>query len=115
MIPKLEDCKPGLRPMGYNVLVAVDVVEEKTAGGIILPGKHTERESSASEKGRIVDVSQMAFTGGDWTGVSDLPQAGDLVRFQRYAGGGEPIELADGNKYRIIADADLKGVYDERT
>jgi hypothetical protein len=69
MIPKLEDCKPGLRPMGYNVLVAVDVVEEKTAGGIILPGKHTERESSASEKGRVVAVSQMAFTGGDWTGV----------------------------------------------
>lgn len=115
MIPKLEDCKPGLRPMGYNVLVAVDVVEEKTAGGIILPGKHTERESSASEKGRIVAVSQMAFTGGDWVGVNDLPKAGDLVRFQRYAGGGEPVELADGNKYRIIADADLKGVYDERT
>jgi len=56
----------------------------------------------------------MAFTGGDWVGVNDLPKAGDLVRFQRYAGGGEPIELADGNKYRIIADADLKGVYDER-
>jgi len=40
MIPKLEDCKPGLRPMGYNVLVAVDVVQEKSAGGIILPGAH---------------------------------------------------------------------------
>ncbi len=111
MIPTLEDCKPDFRPVGYTVLVAVDVVEEKTAGGIILPGKHTERESSASEKGRVVAVSEMAFKGGDWVGVTDLPKVGDLVRFQRYAGGGEPVEFADGNKYRIVADTDLKGVY----
>ena len=110
MIPKLEDCKPGLRPMGYNVLVAVDVLEEKTAGGIILPGKHTERENSASEKGRIVAVSQMAFTGGDWSGVTDLPTTGDLIRFQRYAG--SEFEGEDGLKYRIVADSDLKGVYE---
>lgn len=109
MIPKLEDCKPGLRPMGYNVLIAVDVAEEKTAGGIILPGKHIEREDSASEKGLVVAVSQMAFTGGDWTGVSDVPKTGDLVRFQRYAG--NEFEGDDGKKYRIVSDADLKGVY----
>jgi len=109
MIPKLEDCNPGLRPMGYNVLVAVDVMEEKTAGGIYIPGKVAEREDSASEKGRIVAVSEMAFTGGDWAGVNDLPKAGDLVRFQRYAG--NEFDGEDGKKYRIVADTDLKGVY----
>lgn len=109
MIPTLEDCKPGLRPMGYNVLIAVDVLEEKTAGGIIIPGKHKEREDSASEKGRLVAVSEMAFKGGDWSGVTDLPKAGDLVRFQRYAG--NEFEGEDGRKYRIVADSDLKGVY----
>ena len=108
MIPKLEDCKPGLRPMGYNVLVALDVVEEKTLGGIILPTKHVERENSASEKGRIVDVSQMAFTGGDWSGVTDTPATGDVVMFQRYAG--TEFEGDDGCKYRIVTDSDLKGV-----
>lgn len=111
MIPKVEDCAPGLVPMGYNVLVALDVVEEKTAGGIILPEKHKEREDSASEKGRIVGVSPMAFSGGDWAGVkyTDLPSSGDVVLFQRYAG--TEMEGEDGRKYRVIADTDLKGIF----
>ncbi len=109
MLPAIDECKPGLRPMGYNVLVAVDVVEEVTAGGIILPGKHVERESSASERGLIVAKSQMAFKGGDWDGVP-TPEVGHAVLFQRYAG--TEFEGADKRKYRIIADADLKGIYD---
>lgn len=108
MIPKLEDCKPGLEPMGYNVLIALDVVEEKTVGGIILPGKHIERENGASERGRVVALSQMAFTGGDWAGTR-VPEVGETVLFQRYAGG--EFEGEDGRKYRIIADADLKGIF----
>lgn len=109
MIPNLSDCNPGLRPMGYNVLVAVDVLEEKTAGGIILPGVHLERENSASEKGRLVAVSEMAFKGGDWVGT-DVPEAGDAVLFQRYAG--TEFEGGDKRKYRVIADSDLKGILD---
>jgi len=108
MLPEINDCNPGLAPMGYNVLVALDVLEEVTAGGIILPGKHKEREDSASEKGLLVGVSSMAFKGGDWDGV-DVPQAGDAVLFQRYAG--TEFEGADKRKYRIIADQDLKGIF----
>lgn len=107
MIPKVEECNPGLRPMGYNVLVALDVLEEKTVGGIILPTKHIDRENSASEKGRIIAVSPMAFRGGDWDGVP-VPEVGSAVLFQRYAG--TEFEGDDGKKYRIIADADLKGI-----
>ena len=107
MIPTLESCKPGLRPMGYSILVAVDAVEEKTAGGILLPTKHTERETSAAEKGLIVDISDMAFQGGDWDGAY-RPDKGDTVVFQRYAG--SEYEGADGKQYRIIEDKDLRGV-----
>lgn len=109
MIPSLEACRPGLKPTGYNVLVALDAIEERTAGGIILPEKHKEREDSASERGRIVATSPMAFKGGDWDGV-DAPKNGAEVLFQRYAG--TEFEGADGKKYRIIADADLKGIFD---
>lgn len=108
MIPRLEECAPGLKPTGYNVLVAVDVVEEKTAGGIILPGKHTERETSAAERGRLVDASAMAFKGGDWEGA-ETPPIGAEVLFQRYAG--NEFEGRDGKKYRVMADTDLKGVF----
>ena len=108
MIPKLEDCKPGVRPTHYNVLVAVDVVEEKTASGLILPGKHIERETAAAEKGRLVDVSPMAFKGGDWV-FDAIPQPGAVVLYQRYAG--SEVEGEDGRKYRVMADEDLKGIY----
>lgn len=108
MIPKLEDCKPGLNPVGYNVLVALDVKEEKTAGGIIIPDKHREREDSASERGRIVSSSPMAFRGGDWEGVP-RPDDGCVVLFQRYAG--TELDGEDGRKYRLVADTDLKGIF----
>lgn len=109
MIPTADKCSPGLTPMGYNVLVALDVLEEKTAGGIIIPDKHRERQDGASERGRIVAASEMAFKGGDWDGVN-VPTVGNVVLFQRYAG--TEFEGEDGFKYRIIADADLKGVFD---
>ena len=70
MIPKIEDCKPGLKPMGYNVLVALDVIEDRI-GNIIIPDQHKDRENSKSEKGRVVSLSPMAFSGGDFAGVSD--------------------------------------------
>ena len=108
MIPKLEDCDAGLKPTGYNVLVAVDVVEERTMGGIILPSKHTERETSAAERGRLVDASPMAFKGGDWVDC-EAPAIGAEVLFQRYAG--NEFEGRDGKKYRVMADTDLKGIF----
>lgn len=110
MIPKLEDCNPGLRPTGYNVLIALDALEEKTVGGIILPTKHKEREDSAAERGRLVSVSPIAFSGADWTEQA-APKVGDQVLFQRYAG--NEFEGADGKKYRVMEDSDLKGVFDE--
>ena len=95
--------------MGYNVLVALDVLEERTAGGILLPEKLRDRENGASEKGRLVAASPMAFKGGDWVGV-DVPEVGSAVLFQRYAG--TEFEGEDKRKYRIIPDSELKGVLD---
>lgn len=108
MVPKLSDCQPGLKPMGYNILVAIDTLEEKTKGGILLPGQHKEREDSAATRGRLVDASPMAFTGGDWTGAA-APEIGVEVLFQKYAG--NEFEGQDGLKYRVMADTDLKGVF----
>ena len=109
MIPKLEDCNPGLSPVGYSVLVALDALEEKTVGGIILPDRHKEREDGACERGLVVSVSPMAFQGGDWGYLQEPPSTGHVVLFQRYAG--SEFEGLDGRKYRIINDSDLKGVF----
>jgi len=109
MIPKLEECNPGLKPTHYGLLVALDVLEERTAGGIILPSAHKDREDGASERGRVIAVSPMAFQGGDW-GLAKPPVPGDVVLFQRYAG--TEFEGADKRKYRVIKDEELKGIFD---
>ena len=109
MIPSIKDCKPGIRPMGYKVLVAVDAVEEQTAGGIFLPKAHAERETSAADRGLIVATSPMAFTGGDWASVTDRPKVGDVVIFsEKYAG--KELTGADDRQYRLINDESIAGI-----
>ncbi len=108
MIPQLSECKPGLRAFRYNVLVALDIVEDVSAGGIILPTKHKERENTASDRGRIVDVSPMAFQSGDWDCEESKPVPGTVVLFQKYAG--SEVEGDDSRQYRLIEDEDIKGI-----
>lgn len=109
MIPTLDVCKPGLRPTHYNVLIAIDTHEEVTKGGIILTSSTRDRDDSAAERGRVVAVSPMAFKGGDW--IDDCkPAVGDVVLFKRYAG--NLIDGADGLKYRIMTDEEIRGIAD---
>lgn len=109
MIPELAQCKSPLRPTRYNVVVAIDIVGAKSAGGIIIPKATSEREDGASEKGRVVEVSPMAFKGGDWADEPNPPQAGDVVLFQRYEG--KEIKMDEGEvKYRVIPDDAIKGI-----
>jgi len=108
MIPQLSECKPGIRPTRYNVLVAIERVDEKTAGGILLPSKHIDREEGGADRGRVVAVSPMAFKGGDWELETSPPQPGDIVHFKRYSGA--EFEGEDGGKYRLVADDEIRGI-----
>lgn len=107
-IPELSECKPGIAPVEYNVLIAPEDTEEITAGGIILPGQVKETNDLASQKGRIVGVSPLAFGYSDWPEGSRQPQVGDAVVFAKYAG--TLIEGADKREYRIIKDKDVAAV-----
>ena len=118
MLPKLEDCKPPIRPTGYNVLVALDVVGKRSTGGIVLPDRFRNREDSASEKGLVVAVSPMAFKGGDWLDEPEPPKVGETVIFQRYDG--KELDLEEETeeayiKYRVISDAAIKGICNEES
>ena len=59
-------------PMGYHLLIAMPKVEEKTKGGVILPGDAKNREDIASIVGKVVSVGQDAprnnsrFASGPW-------------------------------------------------
>ena len=96
-------------PQEFNIVVELDPIEEKTAGGIILPVEKVERDKLAFEEGTLVAVSPHAFTYArpeDWEGHRK-PAVGDRVLIERYAG---LLREKDGRNYRIVKDKNLVAV-----
>ena len=89
-------------PLHDKVLVKRTEEEEKSAGGIVLPGSATEKPS----QGEVVAVGPGKKTeNGD---VSPLGVAvGDTVIFGQY--GGNEIKI-DGDEYLILSESDIFGV-----
>lgn len=110
-LPTLDECKPGLEPSEYNVLIAPEDAEQKTKGGIILIDSTKEANGMASMRGRLISVSPLAFTyEADWKGARQ-PQVNDVVLFAKYAG--VLVEGADKREYRVCKDKDIMGIYAE--
>jgi chaperonin GroES len=89
-------------PLHDKVLVKRTEEEEKSAGGIVLPGSATEKPS----QGEVVAVGPgKKSENGD---VSPVGVAvGDTVIFGQYAG--NEIKI-DGDEYLILSESDIFGV-----
>lgn len=100
----------GINPTEYRVLVRPKKVEEKSAGGIIIPDQTKERDQYAAMEGVLIAVSPVAFGYTEWPEGSRVPQIGDKVMFAKYAGSN--IKGRDGEDYRVINDKDIHAVLD---
>ena len=89
-------------PLHDKVLVKRTEEEEKSAGGIVLPGSASEKPS----QGEVAAVGPGKKTeNGD---VSPVGVAvGDTVIFGQY--GGNEIKI-DGDEYLILSESDIFGV-----
>ena len=89
-------------PLHDKVLVKRTEEEEKSAGGIVLPGSATEKPS----QGEVIAVGPgKKSENGD---VSPVGVAvGDTVIFGQY--GGSEIKI-DGEEYLILSESDIFGV-----
>ena len=89
-------------PLHDKVLVKRTEEEEKSAGGIVLPGSATEKPS----QGEVVAVGPgKKSENGD---VSPVGVAvGDTIIFGQY--GGNEIKI-DGDEYLILSESDIFGV-----
>ena len=103
----------GIHPMDYNILVRPLEIEEKTAGGVILPDDARKADSNAQTKGLLVAVSPMAFVNSDWPEGGVKPKVGDMIAYARYAGAGSRIDGKDGVEYAIMKDNDITAVLEE--
>ena len=89
-------------PLHDKVLVKRTEEEEKSAGGIVLPGSASEKPS----QGEVIAVGpgKKSENGG----VSPVGVAvGDTVIFGQY--GGNEIKI-DGDEYLILSESDIFGV-----
>ena len=107
-IPELNECNAGLQPVEFNVLIAPEEIEERTKGGIILPGQTKETDQLAATKGRIVAASVLAFTYEQWPEGSRKPAVGDVAWFAKY--GGTLVTGEDGKEYRLLKDKDVAAI-----
>lgn len=108
-IPSLNDCRPGIKPVEYYVLIAPETTDERTAGGIYIPQTKRETDEIATQKGRIVAQSPLAW--GFAEGEAHRADVGQVVLFGRYAG--SLIEGVDGKTYRLCRDKDVAGIFEE--
>lgn len=102
----------GISPMADKVVVAPKEIEEKTAGGLILPDDTKERDHFAQTEGVLIAASAGAFGFNypEWPEDARKPQVGDRVVFSRYQA--TEIKGLDGKPYWLMTDKSIAGVMD---
>lgn len=90
-----------IQPVEYKVLIELDVLEEKTIGGIIIPGDRLDRDQMAQTRATLVAVGGNAFS--DWD--APIPKVGDRVLVSKYAG--ERPDKDESNPQRLCMDKDI--------
>jgi chaperonin GroES len=98
----------GIQPIDLRVLVLPDPIEVKTAGGIILPDQHKEREKYAMQHAMLVAVGENAWEEASSRSPDfSKPVPGDRVLISKY--GGVVVTGKDGKEYRLMNDDDVIG------
>lgn len=109
MIPEMNDCAPGIKPTGFNVLLAL-AHQEGRIGSIIIPDNISDRDRLAQVEGRLVGVSPAAFDFAHFP-EGTKPKEGDAVMFAKFAG--VVVKGRDGKEYRLLLDKDITAVIEE--
>ena len=91
-----------IEPLDDRVLIKPLEAEEKTAGGILLPGTAQEKP----QQGQVVSVGPGRLLDSGERAPVTLKK-GDLVVFPMY--GGDTIKL-DGVEHRIVRESDVLAI-----
>lgn len=105
-----EITKTKIIPVGWQVLVSIEKVAEKTRSGLYVPQNARERQQMQMTEGKIVAIGDEAW--GKYEEKSFRPEAGDWVIFAKY--GGYEIKLYEGTpdeqEFRLLNDQDIFAV-----
>ena len=100
----------GITPVEYKVLILPDEVEDKSAGGMYLPDSVRDRQQYAMDRGKILAIGNGFFS--DIPGP--VPQIGDKVIYNKYAGSMITIQINGARKEcRLCNDKDICAIVKE--
>ena len=100
-------------PVGYNMLIALPTMAQRSKGGIIIPFETNERERAAAVVGTVLAQGPLCYKdqkrfpdGQPWC------KTGDQVMFSRYSGmrfKSKDRESGDMVEYRMLSDDQIVG------
>jgi chaperonin GroES len=96
-----------LKPVEYKIVVELDEIDERTAGGIYIPVTLVDKQKMTQVEAVLISAGGNAFE--DWKGT--IPKPGDHVYVAKMAG--YEIKDADGKKFRLMNDKDIVAVIEE--
>jgi chaperonin GroES len=91
-----------IQPLGKRVLVQADKIEEKTAGGLVLPPSASEDQKP--ETGVVVVLGKGKEDGKE---VSFDISIGDRIYFKKYSA--DELEI-DDEKYLLLSSEDILAI-----
>lgn len=99
------------QPCGWRVLVAMVPVEQRSAGGILLPDSHLDQKQAIATTGYVIFLGPQAYRRED-TGLEPWVRPGDRVLVAKYAGQRHDIKV-EGQSFelRILNDDEIQAVF----
>jgi chaperonin GroES len=91
-----------VQPLGKRVLVQADQVEEKTAGGLVLPPSASEDQKP--ETGIVVVLGKGKEDGKE---ISFDVSVGERIYFKKYSA--DELEI-DDEKYLLLSSEDILAI-----
>lgn len=92
----------GFRATGHRVLLSPDIVEEISAGGIVLPKKAVNAEKQTAVMATVIEIGLDCWRDKD----ADFCEVGDRVLIGQYTGKFHQSPK-DGKEYRFVTDLDI--------
>lgn len=98
------------KPQGYKMLIALPELEEKTDGGVIIPGATLDREQTASIVGFVIELGPLCYMDANKFPTGAWCKQGDWVIFRAYSGTRIKVH---GKEFRLINDDTVEAVVED--
>ena len=104
-----------LRPQSWQVIIAPVKAEERTEGGLYLPGETIKAKDYHTRVGKVVAIGSLAFKGPSYQtrdGSKPIAKLGDWVLYRPFDGLSETMIDKNGDPatLKIINDDEIQAV-----